>query len=72
MVWLKRQQQVNAGHKALVGLMDALLQLQQGEHFDRHATGNMKLCFTQRAAGFEGCLCQKHHMHQCFNKDNAM
>lgn len=31
MVWLKRQEQTNAGHTALVGLMDALLHLQQGE-----------------------------------------
>lgn len=31
-VWLKRQQQRDAGHTALVGLMDALLQLQQGRH----------------------------------------
>ncbi len=31
MVWLKRQQQVDAGHTALVGLMDALLHLQQGD-----------------------------------------
>ncbi|KAL0054937.1 hypothetical protein WJX82_004792 [Trebouxia sp. C0006] len=30
MVWLKRQQQADAGHTALVGLMDALLHLQQG------------------------------------------
>ncbi|KAA6427899.1 MAG: c transferase [Trebouxia sp. A1-2] len=30
MVWLKRQEQTNAGHTALVGLMDALLHLQQG------------------------------------------
>ena len=30
-VWLKRQQQTNAGHTALVGLMDALLHLQQGD-----------------------------------------
>ncbi|KAL0031913.1 hypothetical protein WJX79_004937 [Trebouxia sp. C0005] len=30
MVWLKRQEQTNAGHTALVGLMDALLNLQQG------------------------------------------
>jgi hypothetical protein len=31
MVWLKRQQQADAGHTALVGLMDALLHLQQGD-----------------------------------------
>lgn len=31
MVWLKRQQQADAGHEALVGLMDALLHLQQGD-----------------------------------------
>ena len=30
MIWLKRQQQADAGHTALVGLMDALLHLQQG------------------------------------------
>lgn len=28
--WLKRQQQADAGHTALAGLMDALLHLQQG------------------------------------------
>ena len=31
MVWLKRQQQADTGHTALVGLMDALLHLQQGD-----------------------------------------
>ncbi len=31
MVWLKRQQQADAGHTALVGLMDALLHLQPGD-----------------------------------------
>jgi len=31
MIWLKRQQQADAGHTALVGLMDALLHLQQGD-----------------------------------------
>ena len=30
MVWLKHQQQADAGHTALVRLMDALLHLQQG------------------------------------------
>lgn len=29
MVWLKRQQQAEAGHASLVALMDALIQLQQ-------------------------------------------
>lgn len=31
MVWLKREQQAEAGHASLVGLMDALTQLQQGD-----------------------------------------
>ena len=30
MIWLKRQEQLDAGHEALVGVMDALLHLQQG------------------------------------------
>lgn len=30
MVWLKRQDQLDAGHNALVDAMDALLALQQG------------------------------------------
>lgn len=30
MVWLKRPEQVQLGHTALVGVMDALLNLQQG------------------------------------------
>ena len=56
MVWLKRQQQVDAGRTALVGLMDALLQLQQGEEGYLHATeqGQLKVL---KAAYFKDVSC---------------